>query len=518
MPVYNLDWGPYMIEGLLLTLICALSFVLKIPYFNLPLDRDYGAHGYIAYCWLHKKGLMYRDIYESKTPGLKLIYMVIIRWLGISRKSFRLFFALYNLLTTMSIYALASLLFSPAVGLVAALLFALYSSVPSLWWHFSNIESYHLLPTVLSFLLFSYGEFSLTSVVYLCMVLSGFLGGVAFMFKQTALINTVAPILLYMLGNATSDLFPTMGSYCAGLSLPIIAFFVYFMVIHKTPWSKLPFSASSLSLLRSYLKTPLFKVTRAAVESNRRRFRTIFYDLIFLIATASGSTLILLTSGNTPGLVLVPWAALSFLSAILSRTYLAYHFIPAVAPLCILAAFSLEGLFASLIDKGIFSLSPGDLGAIGIVTVLFLVFLYQLIKDLRLPSDLMGVFYSGEDAMYAVCEEVGKYIKKTTKETDYVYSWGHEPDIYLWSERRAAVYCIYPPITNPTIFSKEHIAEELAQLNKNKPIYFIMTSDFGQFKEFEQFLIAHYTLLQKFEPYLYLFKIRPEAIQHPVTV
>ncbi len=503
-----------MIETVVLLCICALSFVMKMPYFNLPLDRDYGAHGYIAYCWLHKKGLMYRDIYESKTPGLKLIYMLIIRWLGISRKSFRLFFALYNLFTTIAVYALASFLFSPAAGLIAAFLYALYSSVPSLWWHFSNIESYHLLPTVLSLLLFSYGEFSLTSAMYPCMVLSGLFGGIAFMFKQTALINTVAPVLVYMIIYPAGDLLQSLGFYSLGASVPIIVFFAYFMIIHKTPWSKMPFSKGSLSLLRGYLKTPLFKATRATVESNRRRFRTIFYDLIFLLAAASGSGLIILTSGNSPGMILVPWAALSFLSAIISRTYLAYHFIPAVAPLCILAALPLDGLFTAVIDRGFPSLAPGDLWALGAFTVLFLVFLYQLVKDLRLPQELLGAFYSGEDAMYSVCEEVGKYIKKTTKETDYVYSWGHEPDIYLWSERRAPVYCIYPPITNPSLFSREHIADELAQLTKNKPVYFIMTSDFGQFKEFEQFLVAHYTLLQKFEPYLYLFKARPEVLQN----
>jgi hypothetical protein len=507
-----------MIDVILLVATCALSFVLKMPYFNLPLDRDYGAHGYIAYCWLHKKGLMYRDIYESKTPGLKLIYMLIIRWLGISRKSFRLFFALYNVLTTMGIYALGSLLFSPTVGLIAALLFALYSSVPSLWWHFSNIECYHLLPTVLSFLAFAYGEFSLTSFMYLWLGFSGFFGGMAFMFKQTALINTIMPILLYMIIYPAKDFIASTGSYCAGLSLPIIAFFIYFMVIHKTPWAKLPFSKGSLSLLRSYLKTPLFKVTRMAQESNRRRFRTIFYDMIFLIATACGSALMLLTSENSPGLVLIPWAAMSFLSAIFSRTYLAYHFIPSIAPLCVLAAMSINGLFSSLFEKGLVLAGQGELCAVTAIVVLFLVFLYQLLKDLRLPPELLGAFYSGEDAMYAVCEEVGKYIKKTTKDTDYVYSWGHEPDIYLWSERRAPVYCIYPPITNPSIFSKEHVAGELAQLTKNKPVYFVMTSEFGPFKEFEQFLITNYTLLQKFEPYAYLFKVKPEPGPKPAPV
>ncbi len=502
-----------MIYIAILAIICGLSFVLKIPFFDLPLDRDYGAHGYIAYCWLNKKGLMYRDIYESKTPGLKIIYMLIIRWLGISRKSFRLFFALYNILTTVAIYALASSLFSPKAGLIAAFLYALYSSVPSLWWHFSNIECYHVLPTVLSFLMLSYGSASSGTIAYLCIGLSGLFGGAAFMFKQTALINTIAPVLFYMLFYPVHAITSDIGIYCAGLSIPVTAFFVYFVILQKTPWEKLPFSKASVSLIRNYLKTPLFKANRATVESNRHRFRTIFYDLIFLIVFASGCTVVLLTSGKSMGLILVPWVALSFFSAICSRTYLAYHFIPAVAPLCIMAAMFIERLFSSIAGRGFLFLSAGEYGTIAAIAVLFLVFLYQLLKDLRLPPDLLGAFYSGEDKMYAICEEVGKYLKKTTKETDYVYSWGHQPDIYLWSERRAPVYCIYPPITNPFIFSKEHVAEELSQLTKNKPVYFVMTSEFGQFKEFEQFLIAHYTMLQKFEPYLYLFKAKQEPSQ-----
>lgn len=497
-----------MVHLVLLAAICFLSYIMKIPYFKLPLDRDYGAHGYVAHCWLRGTGLMYRDIYESKTPGLKLIYMIIIRFLGISRKSFRQFFAYYNVLTTIAVYLLGTVLMNPSAGLIAALLFALYSSVPSLWWHFSNTESYYTLPMVLSILFYVLGSDGQTFHAFLYLFLSGFFSSITFMFKQPSLINTTAPILICILIASPHSFIIDGSLYSAGYLIPIAAFFIYFMIIKKTPWAKMPFSKENLKLLSGYLKTPLSKANKVMTEHTRRRFRTIFSDLLFLISVAVSGVLFLFSANSPYTLLIGAWIGLSFISAILSRTYLAYHFIPTVAPMCAAGGVLIFASVSHLTTTGFSSVGVSECGSTGAILVLFLFSMYQLIKDLLMPTELIGSFYSGEDKVYAICEEVGKYIKRTTKETDFVYSWGHQPDIYLWSERRAPVYCIFPPITNPIIFCKEHIAEELKQLNINKPVYFVMTSEFGQFKEFEQFLMGNYTLIQKFEPFLYLFKLK----------
>ena len=52
----------------------------------------------------------------------------------------------------------------------------------------------------------------------------------------------------------------------------------------------------------------------------------------------------------------------------------------------------------------------------------------------------------------------------------------------------------------------------------NEPVYFVMTSEFGQFKEFEQFLMGNYTLIQKFEPFLYLFKLKNRQASEVLSV
>ena len=205
--------------------------------------------------------------------------------------------------------------------------------------------------------------------------------------------------------------------------------------------------------------------------------------------------------------MLIPWIGMSFLAAIISRTYLPYHFIPPIPPMCILSGIALATTAATVFSAG-HAIAPSETVMLAAACVLLFMAVYQLVKDMLLPSDMLGIFYSGEDQMYAQGEEAGKYIKNNTTEQDYVYSWGHEPEIYLWSERRAPVYCIYPPITNPAVFDKDHVMKEFSELLTNKPKYFVLTCGFGEFKEFEQLIVHHYILEKKFEPYFYLFKAK----------
>lgn len=497
-----------MVHIVLLAGICFISYIMKTPYFKLPLDRDYGGHGYVAYCWLKKKGMPYRDILETKTPGLKIIYMIIMKWLGLNRKAFRLFFALYNILTTIAIYALGTELFSPAAGLIAALLYALYSSVPSLWWHFSNTESYYVLPSVLTFYFLIMGIDNQGLLGILFLFIAGLFCGITFMFKQPALINTAGPSYIYLALFPPNNLLYDTGLFTIGFIIPMIWFIIYFVVIHKTPWTKTPFGTMILNNIRVYLSTPLFKVSRGTIESNRRRFRTILYDLSFLGITGSAGCFAIITNGNTPSSLLVLWVALSILSAIISRTYLAYHFIPVVPPLCILSGMVMQTAGYTIFTNGFSEIKATDAIALSVMTLLLFLFLFQLIKDLLLPKEIMDVFYSGEDKLYALTEEVGKYIKANTSEEDYVYSWGHEPEIYFWSERRAPSFCIFPPICNPQIFSKEHISSEFVSLIQKNPKFIVITSEFGQFKDFEKIVVHNYVLEKRYDPYLYLFKLR----------
>jgi uncharacterized membrane protein YjjB (DUF3815 family) len=217
---------------------------------------------------------------------------------------------------------------------------------------------------------------------------------------------------------------------------------------------------------------------------------------------------VILANGNTEASMIVSWIVLSILGAIVSRTYLAYHFIPVVPPLCILGGMAVQTACSTILSNGITNFKTTDAIALAVMTLVLFLFLYQLIRDLLLPGEMIGAFYSGEDKLYALTEEVGKLIKTKTSEEDYVYSWGHEPEIYFWSERRAPSFSIFPPICNPLVFPKEHVADEFRNILQKNPKYIVISSQFGQFKELEQIIIHNYVLEKRFDPYLYLFRLK----------
>jgi uncharacterized membrane protein YjjB (DUF3815 family) len=328
------------------------------------------------------------------------------------------------------------------------------------------------------------------------------------MFKQPALINTAGPSFLYLILYPPNNFLYDTGIFTSGFLIPLGWFIIYFVVIHKTPWTKTPFGAMILGMTRTYLSTPLFKASRATIESNRHRFRTILYDLSFLATLGASGCFVILANGSTQASMIVSWIVLSILGAIVSRTYLAYHFIPVVPPLCILGGMSLQTACSTIFSNGITNLKTTDAIALAVMTLVLFLFLYQLIRDLLLPGEMIGAFYSGEDKLYALTEEVGKYIKTKTSDEDYVYSWGHEPEIYFWSERRAPSFSIFPPICNPLVFPPEHVASEFRNILQKNPKYIVITSQFGQFKELEQIVVHNYVLEKRFDPHLYLFKLK----------
>ncbi len=95
--------------------------------------------------------LKYAGDYHVMCPKFLLRSFVnIMLILGGSVKSFRIFYAFYNLLTGFAVYALASLLGSPLIGLIAASIYWIMSLSPFLDAFQLHAEQYALLPLLLA--------------------------------------------------------------------------------------------------------------------------------------------------------------------------------------------------------------------------------------------------------------------------------------------------------------------------------------------------------------------------------
>lgn len=492
-------------DALVLTLICVASYRMKRCYFNLPLDRDYGANGYQAWSWLNGKGIIYRDIIESKTPGMKIIYMLIIKFWGISRVSFRKFYAHYTTLTIIAVYFLGTILYSREAGLLGAALFGLYSCAPYFWWHFSNTETYYTLPAVISFIFVALA-FKTSGLPHSILILvAGFMAGCTFMIKQTSVLNTFGAAfctIVYLLIRQPVQCIFDLLLFGLAFGIWFGFFYFYFLLVAKTPLSRLPFNWKSVTGHVQYASVPLFRSNPFIFHFHRNRLRAMHLaGLLPVVLTFCG-----IVYGVAHDLlwvwVLGPWFLLGALSVIISSSYLPYHFIPMVAPATIMSGI--------VIMRGAADLSASSPSGISLGLALFVAFLivatfavtYHLFQDQLMPRDM----YDGEHTLWDCCEQAGKFIKENSTPEDYVYSWGSEQTIYLWSERRLPTSGIFSPAMNPALFTRDAVALEFAELLKAKPKFFVITAPFGTFKEFEAFVAYNYKQAKDFGKMVYVFQ------------
>jgi 4-amino-4-deoxy-L-arabinose transferase-like glycosyltransferase len=207
---------------IILLLILLLQLALRIPFLSEPLERDEGAYGYIGQRILAGE-LPYRDVFDHKTPVVYYIYAFIIKAFGGSILSIRLFSAFYSLLTTFAVFLLTLLLFEAGPALVAAGLYAVFSTGPFIQGTGANTEVFMVLPMVLALAAFVYGRKQGSSS---WIILAGILSGLAVMIKQTAVFNFL--VLLGMAYFEKNSRIKSWLSLGAGFAVFPLFFLIYF--------------------------------------------------------------------------------------------------------------------------------------------------------------------------------------------------------------------------------------------------------------------------------------------------
>ena len=106
--------------------LLAISFLLRIFYSG-HLYQDDGLWFTAAEEILGGKAL-YREIYFDKPPGLPLLYALLFKLFGVHLLTIRLFTILYAVAISGVIYLFGARLYDRRTGLVAALMFAVFST------------------------------------------------------------------------------------------------------------------------------------------------------------------------------------------------------------------------------------------------------------------------------------------------------------------------------------------------------------------------------------------------------
>jgi 4-amino-4-deoxy-L-arabinose transferase-like glycosyltransferase len=132
-----------------LVAILLLGVLVRLPFLHVPLITDEGGYAYTTHYGLSGKAL-YRLLWFDRTQGILWVYRVIFQTLGRSVVAIRLFAALYNAGSALLVYSIGRRLAGKRTGLLAALLFALFSVMPHVQGFTANAELFMTLPALAS--------------------------------------------------------------------------------------------------------------------------------------------------------------------------------------------------------------------------------------------------------------------------------------------------------------------------------------------------------------------------------
>ncbi|MBO8130497.1 MAG: glycosyltransferase [Candidatus Marinimicrobia bacterium] len=534
-----------MLVYILLVFGLLMNILLKLPFINIPLDRDYGVYGYHALFKLKKKKIPYIDTGENHPPGRWLLYLLLIRLFGISRKVFRISNIVFHLLTNLLVFLVAGELFGDTVAIISSFSYAFISSLPAYVWTQSSDEVEQIFFTSLSFYLFILGA---QAQNYYLLLISGISSMGALFFKQTAYLNTILPLCIS--GLIYNFRFSGYISIIFGMIIGFIGIFLFFKY-NNIPTDhfriifgfKFKFLKKQLELLfyhtKELKKEESEPATHAVLQNDQKKTFNFKYtkegylrwvkvvmvpilknSSIYILFALSGIVLGIVYSHNINSLLFtLVWLVGAILGIIINKHYMAYHFLPLLGPILILSGFGASELWKMLSTNG-------SILAIAIITILivgyFGIILIDFNKWRKIERKGRGhiFYYRQEWEMNLAGEKIGRMLKDITNEDDKIYVWGPEYEIYLFSERPSpttTLFCPRPYISySPDPYGMETMI--VNQLSNDKPKYIVITALTEGFENFENFLKENYSLYAKKFGELSIYKKKEEEMENVIKL
>lgn len=470
-----------------------LLALIRLPYLNLPLDRDEGAYAYVGWIWLTKQGIPYLTVFAHKPPLTYLIYGLASVAGGNNFLPIRLIAFVYIMLTVFFYYFFVSKFSSRTTSVLGTLLVGFYLSSIRLEGTNFNTEVLMALPL----LVFSYLVWRLTFTKKkkgLLAIFSGVFAAIAVLFKPVAGISIAFIVFWYLL---YTKKFKDILFITLGFLIPTILVVGYFWINNATEalirdlifynqqytkagleQSKIFSKAGATGLLgyAEWLKkiprvlSPfiLFSIMGAIFAKNAKS--TIWWISLILVATL--------------------WAGAKMGG---SREF-PHYYLPLVIGMGL--------VFALTIDKMI---RQGQQAVVYFVTVFLL--LWLVIPEFRYwkasPLEIQRKQFGSQGDWFYLAPQVAEWIRENISYTDDMLVWGSEPEIYFYSSRKSPYkYINFYAFLN----SQDEWDEWLRVLTLNNPDLIVTyTNDPPTTKELDKFIDrTMYTKVKKIGTYMIL--------------
>ncbi len=491
--------------------ILALTFYLRLLFFGQYIDGDVGNAGYLA--WRMAEGEVLIDLEgPGKPPLYSMLYAVFIRFFGASVLGLKIFGTIFVLMAILAVYWLVKQAYGKQVGLLAALLFGIFSSVPMVEGETVNLETIMHLPAILAIGLILKGSISGKIRWY-------FLAGTCA--ALTTLVKQVGGVLFFVflcygihewLGKATSFRRQLVYRYAlagGGALLPVIGI-VGFYYAHGYTLNELYDSmlGSNLRYIqRGYEYTGILKEFISSMRVILPENGLLFLGAIFAAAHLVWQTL--QGRGEKKDYLLFWWAFWSFAVLWVSRTFYHHYFLQIIPPFSVLAAY---GTITSWkLAKSLSSLPRRVTQGVWVTVfgILFFVFLRTDYKYFFSYSPTEQTFFQfkASDGVFdgygiynIVQHKIAFYIHAQTDPAETIYVWGIAPQIYFLAQRKAATryrnnYNMSVLVTREPLKELQAYAPTvMGDIRKFLPAYIVQIFRLEDFPELRAFVQDHYTL------------------------
>ena len=445
-------------ELFLLLSILVLAFVLRLAFLHEPFDRDEGFYGYIGQEIL-RGSLPYRDVVDIKPPGVYYIYAGMIALVGGTTEALRIVTAFFAVITVLFIHMLARQAYGTRTGLLAALLYGIYSSGPLHYGSSSNAEVFMVLPLVLGTYLALKGADATRGRLFFAG--SGLCAGIAMLVKTVALPHVLLLFFFVLLYRKPDDMLKRRLVDAGIFALPLLLLAVLTLAYFTTHRALDDFIYWNFTFIKKYSKSNIVGM------SFLRTVGDIAPETVPLALLALPVSFWLIFGRKSDyrdrliGLLL----PVSFVGVCMPGKFYPHYFIQLVPSLALLAAIALDRIMRS--RRFLYAAAP----------LLLAMFAYTAAKEYRYylvydPREISMKKYGS--SLFVDSVDVAKYIRERTEPSDYIYQWGFEPEIYFLSGRRSPFKHITPVLMvdagNP---GKEYM-DLMSSIMRKRPKFIIL--------------------------------------------
>jgi 4-amino-4-deoxy-L-arabinose transferase-like glycosyltransferase len=490
--------------------ILALTFYLRLLYFGQIIDADVGNLGYLA--WRMAEGEILIDLEgPGKPPLYFMLYAVFIRLFGASVLGLKMFGTIFVLMAVLAVYWVANQAYGKKVGLLAALLFGVFSSGPMVEGGTVNLETVLHLPYILAIGLFIKASMSRQLRWYF---LAGLCAALATLLKQ------VGGVLFFIFlcygiyewwrkppSLSKNQLFSRYLLVGAGALLPVIGV-ISFYYFHGYTLNQLYDSmlGSNLRYIqRAHEYTSVLMYFSSSMKGILPENGLLWLGTMF--AAAYIGWRIWRNKGQASDRVLLWWTFWSFAVLWVTGTFFAHYFLQIIAPFSVLTAYGIGASWK--LAKSLSSLSR--FVAKGVWTILLVIMVIFFIKTdykhffsytpveqtifqykaLNRSLDVYGIYN-------VVQQQIAYYIRAHSDPTETIYVCGISPQIYFLAQRKAATryrtnFNMSPLVTDKPLQALQTYAPTLMEeIRKSPPAYIVEIFRLEHFPELQTYVRDHY--------------------------